>query len=162
MGDAKMTHDYVPSDGLQVPRGENSLDTQSGNNGPPEPTAHKQGALTQQGVVAVERYALKRGIEGATITEIVQELVNYGVGQDDAFYAVMKMRERVSLVEDQLSANRRIRRNNSSGKAVLGAIICIVGLVISIGTYNSAGPGESYVVAWGAVVFGFSNCSPCR
>ena len=35
-----------------------------------------------------------------------------------------------------------------------GAITCVAGIVITIGSYAFAAPGGSYLVAWGAIVFG--------
>jgi hypothetical protein len=38
---------------------------------------------------------------------------------------------------------------------VLGGIICAVGLIITVATYSAASEGGgSYVVAWGAIIFG--------
>ncbi|KHL05595.1 hypothetical protein [Sinomonas humi] len=42
--------------------------------------------------------------------------------------------------------------------ASVHAGICVVGLFISILTYESAAPGGRYVVWWGAIVFGAINC----
>ena len=36
----------------------------------------------------------------------------------------------------------------------IGAAICVVGILITAGTYGAASPGGHYVVAWGAIVFG--------
>jgi hypothetical protein len=36
----------------------------------------------------------------------------------------------------------------------IGAVICVVGILITAGTYSAASPGGHYVVAWGAIVFG--------
>jgi hypothetical protein len=40
------------------------------------------------------------------------------------------------------------------GQMLVGALICIVGVVITVGSYMAAGNGGGYVVAWGAIVFG--------
>jgi hypothetical protein len=37
---------------------------------------------------------------------------------------------------------------------IIGGIICIVGIVITVGTYSAAADGGSYTIAWGAILFG--------
>ncbi len=45
--------------------------------------------------------------------------------------------------------------NEESKKAILyGALWCIGGLVVTIGSYSSASDGGSYTIAWGAILFG--------
>ena len=38
----------------------------------------------------------------------------------------------------------------------IGAIVCIIGIAVTAGTYSAAasGGGGHYVIAWGAIVFG--------
>lgn len=36
-----------------------------------------------------------------------------------------------------------------------GALWCIGGIVITVVTYSAASGGGTYVVAWGAIIFGF-------
>ena len=38
---------------------------------------------------------------------------------------------------------------------ISGALWCIGGIVVTVITYNSASGGGTYVVAWGAILFGF-------
>lgn len=38
---------------------------------------------------------------------------------------------------------------------ISGALWCIGGIVVTVITYNAASGGGSYVVAWGAILFGF-------
>jgi hypothetical protein len=35
-----------------------------------------------------------------------------------------------------------------------GALWCIGGILVTAGTYAAASPGETYIIAWGAVIFG--------
>jgi hypothetical protein len=71
------------------------------------------------------------------------------------------------LVEDtdfnlQKAINVRISKkrneyevNEESKKSILyGALWCIGGLVVTIGSYSSASDGGSYTIAWGAIIFG--------
>jgi hypothetical protein len=41
-----------------------------------------------------------------------------------------------------------------SGQMVAGGLICLVGIVVTVGSYMAASGGGTYVVAWGAIVFG--------
>ncbi len=45
---------------------------------------------------------------------------------------------------------------NSSGQRdmIIGGLVCVVGILITAITYSSAEGGGTYVVAWGAIVFG--------
>jgi len=36
----------------------------------------------------------------------------------------------------------------------VGAIVCLIGIAVTAGTYSAASSGGHYVVAWGAIVFG--------
>ncbi len=36
----------------------------------------------------------------------------------------------------------------------MGSVICLLGIVVTVGSYSSASAGGSYVVAWGAIIFG--------
>ena len=40
------------------------------------------------------------------------------------------------------------------GDMVIGGLICAVGVVVTLVTYNQAAPGGTYIVAWGAIIFG--------
>ena len=37
---------------------------------------------------------------------------------------------------------------------LIGGLVCIIGTVITVVTFANAEDGSSYVVAWGAIVFG--------
>lgn len=41
-----------------------------------------------------------------------------------------------------------------AGSMAVGGIVCLVGILITAGTYNAASDGGHFVVAWGAIVFG--------
>jgi hypothetical protein len=36
----------------------------------------------------------------------------------------------------------------------IGAVVCLIGIAVTAGTYSAASSGGHYVVAWGAIVFG--------
>jgi hypothetical protein len=46
-------------------------------------------------------------------------------------------------------------RSPESQRAILhGGLLFFGGIIVTIGSFASAGPGESYVLAWGAIIFG--------
>ena len=45
--------------------------------------------------------------------------------------------------------------NSASGNIVMGGVICLIGLIVTIGSYSAvAQTGGTYFVAWGAILFG--------
>lgn len=66
----------------------------------------------------------------------------------------------VEHVQDALDQYRRSpeARGIMAGKyarhMLFGALWLIGGTIVTLGTYYAAGPGETYVVAWGAIAFG--------
>jgi hypothetical protein len=78
---------------------------------------------------------------------IEQSLVERGVPEDAARTIVSRLR----------SARNEAYRNEAYKQMAIGAVVAIIGIVVTFGTYsaaaNSSG-GGSYVVAWGAIVFG--------
>jgi hypothetical protein len=46
------------------------------------------------------------------------------------------------------------RKDAAQGMMMKGALWCIGGLIVTLGTYTLAAPGGTYIVAWGAMLFG--------
>jgi hypothetical protein len=46
------------------------------------------------------------------------------------------------------------RSESASGDMLVGGSICLVGILITTASYDSATGGGTYVVAWGAILFG--------
>jgi uncharacterized protein YgiM (DUF1202 family) len=60
-------------------------------------------------------------------------------------------------IKEQTINSQYGRYGSRSGKSnmILGGVICIIGIVVTVGTYSAASSGGgSYYVAWGAIVFG--------
>jgi hypothetical protein len=53
-------------------------------------------------------------------------------------------------------ASERASHPVGVGDMVIGGLICAVGVVVTLATYNEAASngGGSYIIAWGAIVFG--------
>jgi hypothetical protein len=43
---------------------------------------------------------------------------------------------------------------------LFGALWCLGGIIVTAATYGAARPGGSYIIAWGAILFGAIQC--CR
>ena len=60
--------------------------------------------------------------------------------------------------QDLVGQVRVIKRNavrkDGWGKVILGTVLALVGGGITGGTYLLAGPGGTYIVAWGIIIFG--------
>jgi hypothetical protein len=60
------------------------------------------------------------------------------------------------LSEPPRVARERTSRPTGVGDMVIGGLICAVGVVVTLVTYNQAAGagGGSYIIAWGAILFG--------
>ncbi len=46
------------------------------------------------------------------------------------------------------------RNSRGQRSMIFGGLVCVVGILITAGTYASAEGGGTYFIAWGAIVFG--------
>lgn len=46
------------------------------------------------------------------------------------------------------------RRSEGARNMLVGGLWCVGGIVFTAVSYSAAGPGETYIVTWGAVLFG--------
>ena len=103
--------------------------------------------------------------EGTEKQEILQEVYDYTAEQ------IAAGRDREDIVEtlmaeglDEKAANHVIDDINSQvvddtkkrgqKNMVWGAIWCVGGIIVTAATYSAAEGGGTYVVAWGAILFG--------
>lgn len=102
-------------------------------------------------VQAVYGYAAQLMREGHSNSRVEQALVDRSVPADAAHTIVRQLDEERSRQYSKLNRDAALRN------MAIGGVICAIGLVISIGSYQAAASspsGGSYVVAWGAVIFG--------
>ncbi len=98
----------------------------------------------ERAVRSVYSFAAEKMKLGYSDYRVEQELIKQGLDEASA-----------RVVIGQLSKARSKALNSAAVQDMaLGAIIAIVGLVITIGTYSAAQGGGTYVVAWGAIIFG--------
>ena len=99
-----------------------------------------------------------------------QEIVNqiYGFTADMLYNKKKSIEEtKTALIENGLRAEdadvvianlqnqyKQEKREASNKNMLYGALWCVGGLLVTILTYSAASDGGTYVVAWGAVIFG--------
>ncbi len=105
----------------------------------------------QEIVQAVYGFAAQMMRDGQPNHKIEKALVEKGLPADAARSVVRNLNQERQRQYGQ--ANRDAAMRNMA----IGGVICVIGLVVSIGSYQAAASspsGGSYVVAWGAVIFG--------
>lgn len=89
--------------------------------------------------------------KGSSKAEIRKQLVAFGYSSADAH-------ETVDLVADQHRRLASVVQPGGGGGNTsmwVGGVICLVGIVITVGSFLAAGEGGGrYVIAWGAIIFG--------
>jgi hypothetical protein len=109
-------------------------------------TAEKLRASFRDGVL--QRGALVRA-DGESEWMRLDEAVKLDVG------APGRRSSGASSAAVEAEANASAMREQKQRDVVIGALICLAGVVITFVSYSSAsGGGGRYVVAWGAIVFG--------
>src|SRR5579884_2844128 len=101
---------------------------------------------TEQVVEAVYRYAAQQLHAGVAPATVEKALVEQGLSAEAAGIVVQNTRD--ALANAKSSAGQK--------NMLYGALWCIGGIVVTVGTYGAAASsgGGSYVVAWGAIIFG--------
>lgn len=63
--------------------------------------------------------------------------------------------ESAALIVANVAAARHVaRRKAGERNMAIGALWLVIGIVVSAATYDAAGEGVTYLVAWGAILFG--------
>jgi hypothetical protein len=106
---------------------------------------------TRRVVAALLSYANRLLNEGKTSDEVERELMAKGLDRGPASAIVQRA---VSDRNHQTFARDRASSGDAGGNIALGAVICVVGILVTVVTYSAASGGGTYVVAWGAIVFG--------
>jgi hypothetical protein len=100
---------------------------------------------TQQAVDGVYQFAAEQLVnQKKSPDEVIQALVAQGIDVQSA-----------ELVVSSLQTHIAEAKNEKANKDMLyGALWCIGGIVVTVGTMSAASGGGTYVVAWGAILFG--------
>jgi hypothetical protein len=108
------------------------------------PTQNASQPLTREALERAMSYAkdvLRQGMPRAAVEEVLRSW-----GFDAA--AASAIVERANQLKDE-------RRVAGRRHMIMGAVVCVIGIVVTAVSYSAAeGGGGSYVVAWGAIVFG--------
>ena len=99
--------------------------------------------LTKQQIDAAIQSAMSQMAYGIPDKEIIAKLTAKGFDTQTASVIVQKIR-----------VSQQQKNNDARNQMIIGGLIFFVGLAITIGTYSAASDGGSYVVAWGAIIFG--------
>ena len=91
--------------------------------------------------------------EGRSKQEVVTELVSQGMDKHDAGQVVDNVQQGLNQYRQSPEA-RAIMAGKYVRHMLFGALWLIGGAIVTLLTYNAAGPGGTYIVAWGAIVFG--------
>jgi hypothetical protein len=90
------------------------------------------------------RYAAELMKAGRPVAEIRLKLLEKGLNEESA----------VVVINSLVALRSRARVEAGRRNILRGALWCVGGIVVTAGTYLLAAPGETYIVAWGAIVFG--------
>jgi hypothetical protein len=99
----------------------------------------------EQVVEAVYAFAAEQMKNGASPEQIQATLVEKGLPQDAAEAVVSNLTRAVSEAKGKAGKKNML----------YGALWCVGGIVVTAATYSAASDGGgTYVVAWGAIIFG--------
>ncbi len=98
----------------------------------------------EEAIEALYAYTAERMANGNSEHEIQRLLVEKGLDTETAGAIVANVAElRTEAIRDAAKKNM-----------IYGALWCIGGIAVTAATYDAASGGGSYVVAWGAILFG--------
>lgn len=98
----------------------------------------------EKAVEAIYKYAGALLRQGKSPMEVEEALVDKGIERSTATIVVGKL----------TSAQTNVHKEEGTRNMMIGGLICLGGIVITAATYSAASGGGSYVVAWGAILFG--------
>ena len=103
---------------------------------------------TQEEVTqAVYKYAANLVKAGSSASQVESQLMEKGIDQASA-----------SVVVKNVFMFRSKAIQEAAKKDMLyGALWCIGGIVVTLLTYSAASEGGTFIIAWGAIVFGGSQ-----
>ncbi len=88
--------------------------------------------------------AAEKMVEGRTVPEIRIFLMEKGIGHEEATRIIDEVAEARSEVANEPA--EQLMRN--------GAFWCLGGCLVTAVTYKAAGNGGTYIIAWGAMLYG--------
>lgn len=98
----------------------------------------------KQALEAVYRYGAAKLAAGQSTDEVKSALVEKGLEPEVA----------ATIVTEIAEVHRKAKKEAGKRNMMWGAGIAVLGIIVTAATYSAASGGGSYVVAWGAIVFG--------
>ena len=95
-------------------------------------------------VQAVYEHAASMMMDGKSRRQIEEDLMDKGLDQESASVVVTNLKE----------MKKEAEAGQGTGNMIFGALWCVGGIAVTAATYSAAEGGGTYVVAWGAIVFG--------
>ena len=92
-------------------------------------------------------------MQGRKQPDIVKELVKQGIPAQEAESFVSEVARGVDDFK-QTPEYAEMRRAKGKKHLLVGSLWCIGGAVVTVATFSAASNGGTYVVAWGAILFG--------
>jgi hypothetical protein len=99
---------------------------------------------TEQVVDAIYTIAAAEMQKGTPDHAIVALLMDKGLENETATIVVRNLRE----------ARAKVFREAGQKNMLIGGAVCVIGLVVTIGTMAAADAGGKFILAWGAIIFG--------
>jgi hypothetical protein len=84
---------------------------------------------------------------GISDLQIGKALVEKGLNPEQAQIVIQKLHQ----------VRTKTRREAAMGEMLIGGGVCVIGLIVTIGSFSTASSspsGGTYVIAWGAIIFG--------
>jgi cation transport ATPase/DNA-directed RNA polymerase subunit RPC12/RpoP len=99
-------------------------------------------------------YALERLAKGQKSGDVRKQIIEAGYKPSQADRIVQSalrfQREQEAQAQQEASAYKAAGPRNMA----IGGVICLIGIVVTVGTMAMASGGGSYILAWGAIVCG--------
>jgi hypothetical protein len=107
-------------------------------------TAVGDQATAQQFIQEVYQRAAKLANEGKSKDKIQTELNAMGLNQETASV----------VIENVFRMRKKAHREAGARNILVGAAWCVGGIAVTALTYQMASGGGTFIVAWGAILFG--------
>ena len=110
------------------------------------PAGSVQNCTSQQQLEEIYRFAAEQLRDGARPDEVEKSLLEQGVDLETARVAVNEL----------MRLHAQVNRGAGVKDMIYGALWCFGGIALTVFSHQAAANagGGSYVVAWGAVIFG--------
>jgi len=107
-------------------------------------TVSAQEPSQEEVVKAVYDYAAGLVKAGVAVPQIENILMEKGLDQESASI----------IVKNLLALRSKAIKNAGQKNMLYGALWCIGGIIVTAVTFTAASGGGTYIIAWGAIIFG--------